>query len=297
MSEAQMQGLVKGQTLTDAELASIEQLMVTCNRFENLRMRLGMEMLRLRSGKEIYDYLYYEQDMLVGYLGLDDFWLSEREAVAMVHPDFRRKGIFRQLLTSAMKAGEKQGLQKLVLVCEQTSQSGQACAKAIGATLDFSEHEMVLGTFRERATFDDRLIFRKATSDDLDLLVTILNTEYGTDEVSTQERVIEMLKRPISHFYIATLGGDDTGCHEPVGSLRLDEVEQEIGIYGFVVRPEYRGRGYGRQMLAEAIRTVKSSGQKSIMLDVETDNTNAVGLYLSSGFEIRTTYDYYSLTV
>ena len=34
-----------------------------------------------------------------------------------------------------------------------------------------------------------------------------------------------------------------------------------------------------------------------IMLDVETDNTNAIGLYLSCGFEIKTTYDYYELKI
>ncbi len=31
------------------------------------------------------------------------------------------------------------------------------------------------------------------------------------------------------------------------------------------------------------------------MLEVLTDNTNAIGLYHSVGFEIRTTYDYYEL--
>jgi ribosomal protein S18 acetylase RimI-like enzyme len=33
------------------------------------------------------------------------------------------------------------------------------------------------------------------------------------------------------------------------------------------------------------------------MLDVETDNTNAIGLYLSCGFEIKSTYDYFNLNI
>jgi len=45
----------------------------------------------------------------------------------------------------------------------------------------------------------------------------------------------------------------------------------------------------------EAIRTIRAETQKRIMLDVETDNTDAIGLYQSCGFEIKTTYDYYDL--
>jgi ribosomal protein S18 acetylase RimI-like enzyme len=77
--------------------------------------------------------------------------------------------------------------------------------------------------------------------------------------------------------------------------LRLDDMGDQVGIYAFEVRLGYRGLGYGRQMLEEAIRIIRAGTQKTIMLDVETDNTNAIGLYLSCGFEVKTTYDYYGL--
>ena len=72
-------------------------------------------------------------------------------------------------------------------------------------------------------------------------------------------------------------------------------MDKEIGIYGFIVRPDYRGQGYGRQMLEEAIRTIQFRSSKGIMLDVDTNNTNAIGLYRSCGFEVRATYAYYGL--
>jgi ribosomal protein S18 acetylase RimI-like enzyme len=50
-------------------------------------------------------------------------------------------------------------------------------------------------------------------------------------------------------------------------------------------------------MLEQLINIARAERQKPIMLDVETDNTNAVGLYLSCGFEIKTTYDYYELGI
>ncbi|HEY6543035.1 MAG TPA: GNAT family N-acetyltransferase, partial [Ktedonobacteraceae bacterium] len=58
-----------------------------------------------------------------------------------------------------------------------------------------------------------------------------------------------------------------------------------------------RGLGYGREILEQLIHIAREASHKPVMLDVETDNTNAVGLYLSCGFEIKTTYDYYELRV
>jgi len=84
---------------------------------------------------------------------------------------------------------------------------------------------------------------------------------------------------------------------EPIGCLRLDEMDGEVGIYGFVVRPGYRGRGYGRQMLEAVIRKIQAESQKGIMLEVDTENTIAIGLYRSCGFQVKTTYDSYDLDV
>ncbi|MBV9227977.1 MAG: GNAT family N-acetyltransferase, partial [Chloroflexi bacterium] len=69
------------------------------------------------------------------------------------------------------------------------------------------------------------------------------------------------------------------------------------GIYGFGILPDYRGRSYGRQMLEETIRTIRSQSQKTITISVDTTNTNALGLYLSCGFEIKATYGYYAMDI
>jgi ribosomal protein S18 acetylase RimI-like enzyme len=87
------------------------------------------------------------------------------------------------------------------------------------------------------------------------------------------------------------------GFKEPVGCLKLYEMQDEVGIYGFVVRSAYRGRGYGRQILEETIRTIRAGSRKQIMLEVDSENTNAIGLYRSSGFKETTTYGYYNLDI
>ena len=154
---------------------------------------------------------------------------------------------------------------------------------------------MVLGTFQERLVFDERITIRQAVNpNDVDALVAIMATDMDSVE-QAQRYVMNMIKKDNQRFYLMTFGGPDLGCDEPIGSLRLVYLSEEIGIYGFVVRPEYRGKGYGRQLLQEVIRDVRSESPKEIMLEVDVTNTNALGLYHSLGFEIKTTYDYYKV--
>lgn len=283
------QGLVKRRTLTEAEVAEIGQLITVCNDYEGLYMRLGLDELRKRSGDEARDLLYYEDGALVGYLAIDG-WGKERELTGMVRPGYRRRGIFSQLFAAAKEEYQRLGVRKLILVCEQSSASGQAFVKTTGAQRGYAEHEMVLGAFKERRIFHEGLQMRQANSGDLDAIASILATDSGNVEAEKQW-VGKLFDDPSRRFYLATLHG------KPVGCLRLDDMGDQVGIYAFEIRMGYRGLGYGRQMLEEAIRTIRAETQKRIMLDVETDNTNAIGLYRSCGFEVKTTYDYYVLDI
>ena len=293
-----LQGLVTKKVLSEDELVDIAHLIEVCNAYEGLRTRLSFEMLHNRPGDKIYDFLYYEQGSLIGYLALQGHGSDEeKELVAVVHPDFRRRGIFRTLLNAAHRELQTRGGKRLILTCERASQSAQACMHAIGATLDFSEYEMVLGTFNERFSYDDRLVFQVARSEDLKAIAMLFALDTDGNEERAFQHVSSVAARSNNQFYLATFGDEQLGCHEPVGTLRLEEDNGEYAIYGFIVHPDYRGRGYGRQMLQEVIHAAREKGDKPIMLDVDVTNTNALGLYSSAGFETRTTYDYYAVNI
>ena len=289
MPETHTQGLVKKQSLTGAEATAIEQLITICNNYEGLHLRIDVSALRQRQGDEAHDFLYYEDNRLVGYLNVEGWGSRDREITGMVHPDYRRRGIFNSLLATARKECRMRDVRKMILVCERASQSGQAFMQSTGAQLEFSEHEMILGTFRERRNVHKGLDIRQADRNDLNAIISILATDSGNVE-SISRWITRLYDDQSSRFYLATLDG------KPLGCLRLEYMSDQVGIYAFEVRLGYRGRGYGRQMLEETIRIIRAEGQKRIMLDVETDNTNAMGLYQSCGFEIKSTYDYYNLT-
>jgi ribosomal protein S18 acetylase RimI-like enzyme len=65
-------------------------------------------------------------------------------------------------------------------------------------------------------------------------------------------------------------------------------------------RPNFdmiRNRSGEQTMLEETIRTIRSVSQKRITLEVDTTNTIAMNLYLSVGFDVETTYNYYALNL
>lgn len=60
------------------------------------------------------------------------------------------------------------------------------------------------------------------------------------------------------------------------------------------VKEKFRGKGYGKMLLEEAIDTAKEEGVDSIELQVNADNEVAKRLYLKVGFE-KTAKEYYRL--
>ncbi len=52
------------------------------------------------------------------------------------------------------------------------------------------------------------------------------------------------------------------------------------------VDPRWHGQGIGRSLVRTASRWAKQAGARSIMLNTQTDNAPAIGLYEDEGFEI-----------
>jgi ribosomal protein S18 acetylase RimI-like enzyme len=258
-------------------------------------MRLGWLKQRTPAEDGPCDFLYYENGNLVGYLLVDRYGRTARELTGMVHPEHRHKGIFTELLTAARAEWQARGVERFLLICEEASRSGQAFVAQQGAQHESSECRMVLGAFHESRFFDDRLVFRRATPGDIQSVVMILAEDAHEEFEAVTPYAIDFFREPNCHVYITLLGEGGVSCREPIGCLRVYELEDELGIYGFVIRPEYRGRGYGRQMLEETIRALREVSTKPVTLEVDTRNTPALNLYRSCGFEEETTYGYYAL--
>lgn len=291
MSTDQKQGLVKRQGLTQAELAEIRLLAERCNEYEKLDIKLNWNILATREPDQTNDFLYYEGGALVGFLPLYSFNSAEAEISGMVHPDYRRRGIYTALYRQARAECQRRGLVKMLLIVEPASPAGQAFARALGTSYDHSEYKMVLEEPRLPARIDERLSFRSATLTDLPLLAHITAVSFHIPEDDVNWYVADRLGQAENGFYVGELDG------VVIGKIDVSFSSQGGHIYGFGVLPEYQGRGYGRQMLARTIQEILSRGQQPVTLEVAVENKHALSLYHSCGFQETSSYDYYAIAV
>ncbi len=289
MATANKQGLYKKQGLAQEELAEIEDLATICEAYEQLHMKLNWDTLRSRPKDQTNDFLYYENGVLVGFLAFFSFNPIEGEVSGMVHPEHRRKGIFTQLFTAVREECQSRSIPTLLLIVEHDSQTGQGFAASLQPGYQHSEYKMELAEVKTLPELDARLHFRLAQPADAPILAHITAISFDMPEPDVTWYSQEKIDDVRSKVFIASL--DET----PIGKLDVSLNAHEAYIMGFGVLPPYRGRGYGRQILAQTIREILAHGQNRIVLEVATDNRNALILYQSCGFREISSYDYYSL--
>lgn len=287
MPTDQKQGLVKKQGLTHTELAEMKLLAAICNMHEGLNLKLNWSILEEREQDQTNDFLYYEDGALVGFLPLFSFNSTEAEMSGMVHPEYRRRGIFAALYGEARAECQRRGFSKILLIVEAASPAGQAFAHSLGASYDHSEYAMVLEEPRMPACLmEDRLHFRSAAPDDLPLLAHITARVFDLPENEVSWYSAERLERADHGLYVGELDG------EVIGKIDVSFSAHGGLIYGFGVLPEYQGRGYGRQILARTIQEILARGKPDITLEVSVTNKNALSLYQTCGFKETSSYDY-----
>lgn len=293
-------GMYSAAALSQDELSNIRQLADKCNKEENIELKLNWDMLRERSGQEIHDYLFYDNGDLVGFLGIYQFHSKEVEISGMVHPQYRRKGIFGELVRAAVQGCMLRGVSKLIFICSHGSSSGKAFLESLGAQYSFSEYWMQLDESAGRAGIGknvQEIKLRLAEPNDLSTIATLNAVGFDMTQADALKFTEESQGYPATLTYVAEARTED-GNMRPVGKIDVRLENSKAFIFGFVVAAEERGRGYGRTILNDTIVAVKEKDETaSIALEVAVKNERALSLYESSGFRVSRITNYYDLII
>ncbi|MCH8224023.1 MAG: GNAT family N-acetyltransferase [Chloroflexi bacterium] len=261
------------------------ELMDLCNRHEGLNLPLVLK-------EPAEQFVYYSGKTLIGYFELVAAGGPEMEGSGIVHLDHRREGVGRALIEAVRADCRECGRAGFLFVCDEAGSAGRPFALAIGAEYQMSEYLLELDVDRRPASPGGPLSIREATLDDVDDVIRIGMRGFGEDEEKTEfrrRRTREWLNEPLRVVYVAEFEG------EPVGTATLFLAPDSTDgfINALAVLPEYQGRGYGRQILSEAVGGLIARGRERVKIEVQTDNEGALGLYESVGFERSVTYAYY----
>lgn len=284
------QGLIWKQGLDEQEQAEIRELAEACEEHDGIRLKLNWDMLQARPADQMNDVLYYKDGKLVAFLGIYIIIPAEAELSGMVHPDYRRQGMFMRMVEEALEQLSRRGPKEVIYICPRDSASGVAFLQRRGLPYAFSEYVM------ERKDADNaplpsgqqrEIHLREAGSDDVTMLAELNRVGFGLPEQEADDLATAALStRELT--YIIESGG------RAVGKLGVLLEGDTAFIYGFCMRPEERGHGLGRAALAGTIERLRRELNIACFeLEVAVSNERALGLYESCGFRRTNVIDYY----
>lgn len=171
-----------------------------------------------------------------------------------------------------------------------------AFAEAVGGEYAFSEYNLLLdpATIKPSAAASEALSLKQATPDDANEIADLSMEGFGEDEDKEEIRswIAKDILRPARRFFFIKLHKQSIGT---IGVV--ESAPDKIDITTFCILSLYRRHGYGRRILQQVVDMLLAEGWAHITLDVETENANALSLYLSCGFQQANVYNYYHIAL
>jgi putative acetyltransferase len=107
----------------------------------------------------------------------------------------------------------------------------------------------------------------------------------GTQHDRTAAELTERFRSSITEGHIVFALEDGERIVGAIG-IHPTGVQGVHGL-GMSILAEYRGQGWGRQMVDEALGAAGQAGVRKVTLEVWPDNGRAVSLYASCGFDVE----------
>lgn len=282
-------GIEKRNSPTEEELRKVRRVEAACKAFDGLSGDLSLDG-SLNVDSDLPWLYYYEEDgYLVGILTLFMPLREEVEISAYTLPEHRRKGYCSKLLREAMADLSPHLPLDLLFVCEPRSVAGMEAIRAFGGQWSNREYAMQFEKEYKQVGGEQLSGFtlKRAEMKDLAQLHRIRENTFSwpADEAeSTMERFLQSQNRI---QYMASWNGSPVG----IGAIGLEE--NRATFYGLGIEPAEQGKGLGKALLRSLLEEAKKRNVEELYIEVDSSNEKALHLYLSQGFQIKTTFDYF----
>jgi putative acetyltransferase len=139
---------------------------------------------------------------------------------------------------------------------------------------------------------ENNIIIRKIELKDNTVLASIIRTslaEFGANKPGTvfyddtTDHLYEMFQQPGSMYFIAEQNGEVLGGAGIYPSNGLPE--QTCELVKMYLRPEARGKGLGKLLIAKSLEFAKGFGYLQVYIETMPELRKAVSVYEKFGFE------------
>jgi len=132
-----------------------------------------------------------------------------------------------------------------------------------------------------------------ASIDDAPLLVTLMKQyhQYDAIEMTDKERLAALrpllLSQEKGNVWIIALDDKPIGYIATCNGYSIEFCGVEVWIDEFYIDKQYRGQGFGGEVLEKVKSLLKAQGAAIIHLEVDENNPKAISLYKKLGFKLR----------
>lgn len=242
-------------TLTSKQYNDARELVSVCAEFDGTR---GVAFLEpeLNEDKTFPAfYMMYDGGKLISMVSVFLPTEDEYEIYGYTLPSYRGKGYFKRLYKEALKNIKSRKFKEIVCVCEPESAAGKNTLKKLG----------------------------------LDILRTeyLMSYDMNYSEEAQGRLEIESERDENTECYSAFLD------EEAVGVCNVEFTRTHAVIYGFHIFEEFRGNGYGSEMLILILNELINNEVEKILLHVNGANKVAHIMYSHHGFVSKEQIDYW----
>lgn len=264
------------------------ELQQYCEAIDDVSLKLNWDMLenhRIDEGTHLFE---IRDGKLIAFLGRYDIG-GTIEVCGMVHPDYRRHGIFTHLLNKGLDDQAVVSKSSAILLnAPANSQTAKYFLHSISCQYEMSEYQMKYDAgYDQLYSFNRDVSLRHAIEDDTELLIQLDIDGFGESYTNAVAFYDGMSPTELYENEIVMLHD------KPAGKLRISRVHGECWIYGFVVAASYRGQKIGSAVLRRVIDRETAAGCQHLKLEVAVTNPDAMKLYTTAGFQITSAQDYY----
>lgn len=225
-----------------------------------------------------------EADRLVAAASaIDDVGFHTFEWSLVVDPMYRSIGVGAAMFDAMQQAlAMRQSAGDLAVIVEGAP-FGQVLAQKNGYEYSFSEATFEAAPVEQQ----EHTITLRPYNDDEAALLQIYADAFGDTADESQQLIHYNLAREATTIWVAEHNGTI------VGTVTTTVMNNERWITAFATAKEARGQGFGQAILQRVKHDAAVEKNDVVLLDVETENVNALAVYGKAGFIKTAQLDYF----
>lgn len=269
--------------LSEKEIVEVKQLEKINKDDRNVYYKLCPQSLD-GTDESVYHILFEEQGRLTAYMSLSTYDIDEMEITPIFNGD---KDKFLKMYQLAIDKAKQFKAKKILVIVDENDSSMIGILNDLGLNYTFCEYRMVFdGREYHPAveSIDNELSIKDASSENIKQVTYLDQNGFRCSGESSDEDMGDVNLTDIKLAFWK---------NNIIGKIKVEEKDGVFAIYGFVIDPNYRRRGFGKKFLKIIINSILKTDYKELYLEVVSENIAAYTLYISLGFNKQSTFNYY----